>query len=805
MKAIRRMKLMKDWDMKIRTIKRWGNFGSIGMASFLAIVAISPIGATQEDANFSSEQNQTIPAGPLGSALLAINEVFDVAVIASEDVVEGKSAPAIAGAATAEEALSIALTGSGLEVSRSPNGAFIVSLPAERTEKAAIAQPTVQSESDEARIEDVIIVRGQRFEQTEFEAATSVAVTTEDEIRTYPSANDVDDILERLPNVVSVGVDSGGAVIRGINSTGALQGQFAFSGGARPRVTSSLDGYALSFNEYTNGATSIYDIDQVEIYRGPQTTTQGANAIAGAIYVFTKDPIFEFEAGGLVEVGNFDTLQTAGYVSGPIIEDQLAGRITVDRRERNSFLDVSTNDPSSVDFNKFDNLNIRGKLLFQPEAVPGFEAKLSVSHNDNFNLRNELAQSPFRDRNARPFLDSADVVATSGTLDTSYQVSSDVELRNQFTLSDYSFDIVDGSDPTAPFVFADTDGNRITNETLISFDPDSSALAGIAGVYYVHQEQTDILFFVGPEETEDTQDSLGIFAQATFDLTDRLEMTGGLRYQYDRQERQGVFVFVPIDFTESFDAFLPKIALAYDVSNSTRIGVSVARGFNPGGATVDLDNGITNVFDAETVWTFDAFVRSRLFDDQLKLTGNVFYSDFEDYQRFTLTGFNPQTLEPIFQVGNVPEAEAYGVEISVEYDITPEITVFASGGLLEANFSELVAEGIFDTFDFSRAPSVTAFIGINARPLENLTLSSQMRYSDGYFSEDDNLPENVIDSYAVFDLSARYDFERFSLYGYVENVGDNFYETSVFTLFDGTQQGNLGAPQRYGVGIEVSF
>lgn len=138
-----------------------------------------------------------------------------------------------------------------------------------------------------------ITVTGERVERTVAETPSSVVVVTGEELEGSPARDSVEEVLERIPNITSEGTGNEAPTIRGVNSTGVLSGADAFLGGSRPRSTITVDGRPLSFNEYIFGTTSIFDLERVEVFRGPQTTAQGVNSIAGAVYVTTADPTFE--------------------------------------------------------------------------------------------------------------------------------------------------------------------------------------------------------------------------------------------------------------------------------------------------------------------------------------------------------------------------------------------------------------------------------------------------------------------------------------------------------------------------------
>ncbi|MBD2840978.1 TonB-dependent receptor [Erythrobacter rubeus] len=657
----------------------------------------------------------------------------------------------------------------------------------------------------EAATTDEIVVRGQRLQRTEFETATSVSVFTGDDLQALPYANDVEDVLERIPNIVQP-APAQPVIIRGVDTNGALVGGFAFSAGPRPRVTTVVDGYSSGFFEYVFGATSVYDIKQIEVFRGPQTTTQGANAIGGAIFVYTNDPTFETEAGALVEVGNLDSLQSAGYVSGPLIDDQLAGRLTVDYRRTDSATDYSDND-SSLDLDELEAVTLRGKLLWTPSALPDLEAKLTLSYAEGNRPTDESVIEPFDDRMSVPFFGTLETFdAVTAIVDVAYDFNDSLRLTNQFAVSDYDqilFNTEFGNDED---VFATTSGTRVSNETILTYDPAGGSLRGLAGLFYIHQNQPQTIFFVGEETISDEQESIGLFVKGEYDITDRLELSAGLRYQRDEQTREGVIFFAPIDFEAEFDAFLPKAELAYDVSENVRVGVSASRGFNPGGVTVDSFTGEILEFDEETVWTFDAFARTVLLDGRLTLNGNIFFSDYDNFQTVSIVGFD-ETLglgTPLFNIANVDGAQTYGLEMTAEYKVTDRLELFGSLGLLEAEFRQLVSPGQFGTFEFGAAPGITGFAGASFDATSKLRLSGQVRYVDSYFSTGDNVPVNEVDSYAVVDVNARYDLGRVTLYAFAENLFDSDIETDL-ALDAPVPFATLADPIRFGVGLQVAF
>lgn len=754
----------------------------LGAVSLVALAAQAFPAAAQQAAS----RNIVIEAQPLDEALVEVGDRFGVSVIASEELTKDRIAPRINGEWTAERAIERLLQGSGLTYRQSSSGAYVVI-------------PTVASDP----ASDPIIVRGQRIEQTEFETATSVTVFTEDDVRSYPGAQDTNDLILRVPNVTFSADNLGQFTVRGNPSGGALAGGNAFVGGSKARATTTVDGYPISFNEFIFGSTSLYDIGQVEFYRGPQTTTQGQNAIAGALQVFTNDPTNEFEIGGLIETGDRDRLQVAGFVSGPIIKDELSFRVVGDFRQLDSFLDFSTapNELPGTVVDRVEGYVFRGKLLWTPSAIPGLEAKITISDSDGFRPlggvpRDDLGSLEFGSATVGQLRSGS----TVGIFDLSYDINDAFTLVNQTSYADFDLRYRLPMSVANDFLFAQTDGTKLSQETYLALNSSADTLFGLVGVFYTRTAQDDSIFFGASQDLQDTQQALGIYGRATLKVTDRLSVTGGLRYQYDNQNRVGTFFF-PVDFDESFDAFLPSIEVAYDASENVRIGIDVSRGFNPGGFTLSFDDGSRFDFEEETVWTYDAFVRARFLDGRINITGNVFYSDFDNFQKNTVVGFDPAGL-PDIRIDNVESAESYGLELAADIEVTNTLTVSGSLGLLEANFDELIAPGQFGTFDFAQAPAITAFGSVTWRPIDRLALNGQVRYSDDYFNEDNNIVANQIEAYALIDVSARYDFGSVQLYAFVENLADRIAPTSIL---DFASTVTIAPPRTYGIGVEFRF
>lgn len=770
-----------------------------GCAALVALalgVATAPAGVQAQGTAPAEAQSFDIPAQPLTDALIQFGRQSGLQASTDPGLARTLRSAPVAGEMTWRQALSALLAGTGLTYS--VTGSLVT-----------LERPAAEQDSGPLVL-DPLRVEGQRVLRTPFETSSSLTVFTEERIQSLPRAREVDDLLERTPNITQNGIADTGMVIRGVNSTGPLRGATQAIGGSRPRATTVVDGRPLIFEAFGLGGTSIYDIDQVEIFSGPQTTVQGVNSIAGAIFVQTRDPTFTPDYGVEAEVDTSGGRRLAGYASGPIIDDQLAFRFTADGVRDDVDVDFGQSIASDSIFSdpeRLDQLLLRGKLLFEPEALPGLSTQLTVSYSDVRRPTNELARQPFGDRIARDFTipPRADVETLSGVFDLSYDFGQGVEISNRLSYTDFESSLRVPSRPAPTFLTTSTDGYQLTNETLLRFDRPDARLSGLTGLFVSRKEQDDFPVVFGPQSAiADEQTSLGAFTELTYSVTDRLDITGGLRYQRDSQRRVGQtgFASLSVDFDESFDAVLPKADISYGVTDTTRVGVTASRGFNPGGVTLNFNTFGTSRFDEETVWNYELYARTRLLDDRLYLAANLFYSEFDGFQNSVVDGFTP-TGDPQFVIGNADEATTRGFELIADFEATDWLTLFGSLGLLDTEFERETAPGVSESFEFGQSPDVMGFIGADIRPFPGWTLSGQLRHTGGFFSDDENVGANAVDSVTVLDLSTRYDFANgATVTAFVSNVFDS---DAVTYRQNAGQEATLLDELTVGVGVSFRF
>lgn len=653
-----------------------------------------------------------------------------------------------------------------------------------------------------------IIITGEKIARDLMRTASSVSVIGDEELaREKPGKDDIHAVLAGTANVLYADNVSA-PIIRGQDMQGAHTGASSFFAGAVPRGTINLDGHYLNYNELYFGATSTWDVATVEVFRGPQTTSQGANAIAGAIVVNTKDPTFEREGAYRLEFGNYGQRRASVMWSGPIT-DQLAARVALDYSARDTFIDyIGTSFRQNSIGQDFRSLNGRVKLLWLPSDIDGLEVKFTYSHSDMIRPSAEGAGPPYEDLNSiTMFMPGWDQTTQTGILDVDYDLGNGLvfNTKTQFSKSD-----IDRRVGLATAGDADVTQDNWSNETKLTFGTEEDTFSGVAGLYVAYTHQDEVLNQGGISTFEDRKNNLGVYAELNWRPDAQWTLTGGLRYQRDHIRRAGdvspLFASSDLDFDRVFEEVLPKVSIAYAATEEWTFGAMVSKGYNPGGSSLDFTGSKTwSAFDAETVWNYELFTRATLLEDRLRLTGNLFYMDYTDAQHSISQPIGGVTYVRTF---NAEKAHSYGLELSAEYQPSDALTLRGSAGLLKTKFDEISAYPEYEGNEFQRSPGKMFSLGANWAITDSLTVGGQVRYVDGYYSNSANTPIYAIDGYALADLNASYRIrDGLELYGYVNNLFDErtpvLLEPArgdvVFT------QGSMTSPRMVGIGIRGTF
>ena len=666
--------------------------------------------------------------------------------------------------------------------------------------QAAPADPAAPAAAETEQASE-IIVTGERVPRSLRETPSSVMLFGQKKIEAS-GADRLDQILALVPNV-QFGNGNQGPTIRGQDTTGALISLPAFLGGNRPRTTVIVDGRPALYNELVFGAFPVWDIERIEVFRTPQTTTQGQNSIAGAIFVNSNLPSFEPEYRARAMVGDFKMRQVSAVATGPLAGDDVAFRVAGDFRYRRTSSDIvdviADSDPNNDVFGL-----LRAKLLVNPG--PATRIVLTYAHSHSQAAQIVGVSPPFRKR--RDEIGGYGVFrinVDSLTAAIRHQSSPDLTASLVLTFADLT---------VTRFAIPGLGQSRVTGpdwngEAVLNWTPEGrfKVVGGVSGNRVSLKQFLDLSLLSGSiGRFRDRKNSLGMFGDVSFEILPRATVTAGIRYQRDRQKRQGALTAttfeVPVDFRGHFDAWLPKLTFAYDVLPELRLGAMVQKAYNPGGTTVRIDTSQVDNFNAETLWDYELFARAKLFGGRATATANLFYYDMRNAQGseplliITPSG-RPVGFSNLF---NVPRARTYGAEGELDWRVNSALSVGAAVGFLQTKFVKTDGESAaFQGKEFDRAPHFTGSAAIHWRPTDRLRLSGHLRHHSPFFGDPDNSPQFRVPSGTSVDARAEYRVGRLSYFAQIRNLFD------AFNMLDVTVPGEAEEPRTFSFGIEARY
>lgn len=670
-----------------------------------------------------------------------------------------------------------------------------------------------QDGDDEPAALDIIIVTGQKIDRSLQETQASVGVITSEMIEESGGVSSLFDAARFVPNFDFNSADERAANIRGLDATGGGNAAAAFSTGNLPRATLYIDGVARSFLELTQGTIGLFDAEQIEFYRGVQSTIQGRNALAGAIVLKTADPTYEPEFKLRAMAGNFNTWEAGGVASLPIIQDQLAVRVAGIWRGQDN--QITFTNPA-VDFSNLElqeerYWSVRGKVLFEPAALDDLTLKFTFNKSRSERPQGDFATMPFFARDDDEETPSEYIVEPEFyILEANYDISDNFDLTLIGSISETS---TKRRSTALPFgVDADQLADEKTFEALLNYSVPSLNATGVLGFYYFDRDQDEALDFklpdfagAGPSAFTDLVENYAVYGEVTFGLTDRLYLTLGGRLEREERERVGqvdlgAFGGIgALDFSRVFDSALPKVAVDYDLTDNVSVGGIVAKGKRAGAAGVNII--LTPFeFDSEKLWNYELTFRSTWLGGRLTINANLFYQDFEDFQaQDNQVPGNDLT----FIIVNADSAEQYGFELTAFAQVTDDLELYGSLGYVDTEYGTFILEGVdLAGNELPFAPNLTTSFGAIYSHPSGLGFSVDTQYTSDYFSDSENTAATKVDSRWVVNSQLSYEYKNVRLFVFARNLFDEDY---LVQITDDLQFGAVGKSREWGVGIEASF
>ncbi|MGB0895118.1 MAG: TonB-dependent receptor [Parashewanella sp.] len=373
---------------------------------------------------------------------------------------------------------------------------------------SVVAAPAAFAEDEKI---ERIVVSGQKFDRELQETPTSVAVITEKQLEDQQLVG-LYEVLDQIPNVSGqFGRDFS---IRGINS-------FNVSGGGNSFLTSVyVDGASVPMRMIQQGGFNAWDVSQVEVLRGPQSTLQGRNALAGAIWITTQQPTYEWSGKTRLTVGQNGQREVAVAVGGELVEDQLAFRFS---GENNHFDGVNENKARKENSDYKKNQTYRLTFLYEPKAIEGLSATLSYTFNDIDNGVDFVAIDSTPDNRVNNFDEKTHHFSKNNILNLSvaYDINDEWSLDSISTYlnSDYGYNW-DGDQSSAPDSRLVDDRTDKTKSQELRLTYEGDKLKAVFGAYYSNLTVKDV--YDGPRRI--TLERLGIPQQLSAQLQARFKL-----------------------------------------------------------------------------------------------------------------------------------------------------------------------------------------------------------------------------------------------------------------------------------------
>ena len=711
----------------------------------------------------------------------------------------------------------------------------------------AQAQTQQQAETGSAALEEIIIT-GTRRQQSLAEVAASVtAFTSEDILKS--NIEGVSDYFFRTPNVSFV---SGGSrdqkelSIRGVTNQldddQIVRGQtFAFY----------IDDFNIAVG--TNNPPML-DVERIEVFRGPQGTFFGRNAVGGAINMETKKPTNDWYLETGAEYSRFDSFELHGIVNVPIVEDKLAIRAAVKH-------DESDGNIKNINMvgggNGFEYDYVRGTVRFTPTERLTIDVSGTLSE-EVVGMR-EGVPSGVLSTFARNIFFGGDPEADAIPDGVGFFPENDnrvnfnrpqevgrnfhyVTSRAVYEFDGFSVTNIIGFLDSKQFLDGDIDGSSLDAffETKLQFRDSfseeirfQSTTPGpfewtIGGIFTRDTGNVDQETFAGPDNafglpagfqvTATAQDgrskSYAAFGELAWHATPNLTATFGGRFTHEDIRVRGFNVSsgefnTVVDDTADFSDFSPRFSVNYNVSEDVSVYGTASRGFKSGG--VQVSQVIEDpAFKEETIWNFELGSKGRFLDGRLQVNTAVFFMDWSDLQSDFAFGIVDENDVISFVQGieNAASARNFGAELEVSALATDNLRLDFGVGFLDSEFDEFenaFVDGQIVDLSGRRMPNApkwtlnaAAEYGFTVAEGYDAYLRAEWFYRGKIVADKVGLIRQEfpfqVPSFNNIDLRAGISHERFTFNTYLENATDNTFFTNAF------QKGFIG-----GVHIEPSF
>lgn len=578
---------------------------------------------------------------------------------------------------------------------------------------------------------------------------------------------------------------------------------------------------------YTRGIP-LFDIDSGEFYRGPQQTLFGANRPGGVLNLLTRLPGNEWHGHGAVSYGNYDAVGVEAGFRGPIVKDKLFFGVSGIFNKRDGYFDnrVTGNDADkhetlagrfqlrwtpteTLDFTASANADRfrDGGVIVRPIAAPGDWSDVKYDQDGH----NRQDSHTYALRGAWTG-EKVKAVSVSSWRDWRQNVAGDFDFAEFFSPNNAPLNGLEG--------FATPDVQQWSQEFRVESLDKDEPLKWNAGVYW-SQLTSDYAsgynygplapIVVSPSAPSAGQDltsgrnrsdDYAIFGQLTYTLFEKLDLIGGVRFEYVdvRGNRNHTFSGFPIstprNYQDDYRSIQPRAGLAYHFNEDWTAWFNFTTGFQPGGFSSSSDNSGVSSYDAAESLNYEMGVSAKFIEDKIIASASAFWTETDDYQvyRPVITASAATPLD--FYILNAEETRTLGAELELRVLPCEYFEFRLAGGYQNAEFQKFRTPGPvgqnLDSKDVNFVPEFTLDANVTARAKCGLYATLGVTAVGDYWFDESNTTKQ--DAYALLHARAGWKNKNFGIAVFGRNLTDEHYYANALDL------GPRGGPNDFFVG-----
>lgn len=565
-----------------------------------------------------------------------------------------------------------------------------------------------------------LVVTAQRREQIAQDVGIALSVVSPDEL-IQKGVTNINQLQNATPSLEVEPAFGGGTPQFRLRGVGFQD----YASNNTPTVGVYINEVAYPVPIMTQGL--IYDVQRVEILRGPQGTLYGRNTTGGAVNIITNKPTKELSAGIMGEYARFEHVRAEGYVSGPVLGETVLARLSVATEQGGAYQHRRTTGESLGDADRLagrllvqfkpndaldamlevhaarDKSEAQGLYLFTPLRTRNGTGPTIPADTDRFATDWRLPATLARDTglsiNAKPGVDNE----TWGTsLNVSYDLGSVVltNIASYDQLIRRQFGDWDSSQSSEADTFFGSKVDVVSDELRLSSNGEGP-LQWVAGVYYSKQGlkeryYSDFLDNFGTfgrvRYAQDVK-SISAFGQAEYALSDMWKVIGGLRYEKETRHLEGfgtafggATALPPTDVSTKMTPWTGKLEVDFTPTDGVLVYLSASKGTKSGGFTTYNTGNSSSIqpFAPETLRAYELGWKTNVIP-HMQVNGAVYYYDYHNQQVLSAVyGANG----PVGRFANAPKSEIKGGEIEVVFTPTPELTITQSAGYKQGKYKE---------------------------------------------------------------------------------------------------------------------